>query len=245
MNAGLEIENLKGKIEKSVNDGYNVLIFPEGLRSEDEIRRFKQGAFYLAGEIGADILPMYLHGTGHVMPKGSGFASRGQVDLEIGKRIPASELTSYGPTYPKIAHAVQEEYAAHYQQMKTEIETTHYFHHYVIDKYTYKGIGVERETRRLLKKYDDFSAWIDGYTPVEGKSGGVSVLHAGRGQFSFLFALVHPETEVYSYADTTDDYDMAKACEPLPANLHIRNAMTESVDEARTHVVNLNDILEI
>lgn len=245
MNAGLEIENLKGKLEKSVNDGYNVLIFPEGLRSEDEIKRFRQGAFYLAGEIGADVLPMYLHGSGHVMPKGSGFASRGQVDLEIGKRIPASELTSYGPTYPKIAHAVQEEYAAHYQQMKTEIETTHYFHHYVIGKYTYKGIGVERETRRLLKKYDDFSAWIDGYTPVEGKSGGVSVLHAGRGQFSFLFALVHPETEVYSYADTTDDYDMAKACEPLPANLHIRNAMTESVDEARTHVINLNDILEI
>jgi Acyltransferase./MMPL family. len=245
LDAGEQIEELKEKIEKSVREGYNVLIFPEGLRSEDAIKRFKQGAFYLAGEIGADILPLYLHGAGHVMPKGSGFASRGQVDLEIGKRIPASELMNYGPTYPKIAHAVQREYEAHYQQMKTEIEKTHYFHHYVIDKYTYKGIGVERETRRLLKKYDDFSAWIDGYTPVGGASNEVSVIHAGRGQFSLLFALVHPEIEVYSYADTTDDYDLAKACEPLPANLHIRNAMTESVDEARTHVINLNDILEI
>jgi hypothetical protein len=128
--------------------------------------------------------------------------------------------------------------------MKTEIEKTHYFHHYVIDKYTYKGIGVERETRRLLKKYDDFSAWIDGYTPDDGASNEVSVIHAGRGQFSLLFALVHPEIEVYSYADTTDDYDLAKACEPMPANLHVCNAMTESVDEGRVNVINLTDIIK-
>ena len=28
--------------------------------------------------------------------------------------------------------------------------TTHYFHHYLIGKYTYKGYGIERETRQLL-----------------------------------------------------------------------------------------------
>ena len=74
------------------------------------------------------------------------------------------------------------------------METTHYFHHYIIAKYTYKGIGIEKETRRMLNEHDDFSRLIDGYEPSEpGET--VSVVNAGNGQFPLLFALVHPETE--------------------------------------------------
>ena len=124
-----------------------------------------------------------------------------------------------------------------------EAGTTHDYHHYLIGKYTYKGIGVERETRKLLKRFDDFSAWIDRYQPADGAAKEVTVLHAGRGQFSLLFALVHPEIEVYSYADTTDDYDLAKACEPMPANLHICNAVNMPDGGNRPNVINLNDIL--
>ena len=123
-----------------------------------------------------------------------------------------------------------------------EAGTTHYYHHYLIGKYTYKGIGVERETRKLLQRYDDFSAWIDGYQPADGTAKEVTVLHAGRGQFSLLFALVHPEIEVYSYADTTDDYDLARACEPMPANLHVCGMW--KVEGGMMNVINLNDILK-
>lgn len=102
--------------------------------------------------------------------------------------------------------------------------TTHYFHHYLIGKYTYKGFGIERETRQLLNRYDDFSAWIDGY---KAKSGRVHVLNAGRGQFSLLFALVHPEIDVWSYASDPDDVALAAACEPMPSNLHVCSATAE------------------
>lgn len=102
--------------------------------------------------------------------------------------------------------------------------TTHYFHHYLIGKYTYKGFGIERETRQLLNRYDDFSEWIDGY---EAKSGRVHVLNAGRGQFSLLFALVHPEIDVWSYASDPDDVALAAACEPMPSNLHVCSATAE------------------
>ena len=82
MNARSSIENMEEQLAQAVADGYNVVIFPEGLRSNEGIQRFHKGAFYLAKKLGVDLLPLYLHGTGHVMPKGSGFASRGQVDLE-------------------------------------------------------------------------------------------------------------------------------------------------------------------
>ncbi len=244
-NAGQEVDALKEKMRKAVNDGYSVLFFPEGARGEESLKQFKQGAFYAAGEIGADILPIYLHGTNHVMPKGSGFASRGQVDLEIGKRIPSSELHKYGQTYTKIARVFQKDYLTQLRRMKYNIETTHYYHNYIIDKYTYKGIGVERETRKILKKYDDFSYWIDNYHLPDGQKHEICIIHAGRGQFSLLFALVHPELDVYSYADSNDDYDIAKACEPMPDNLHIRMANKQNDDIDNPYTIDLSNILDI
>ena len=118
--------------------------------------------------------------------------------------------------------------------------TTHYYHNYLIGKYTYKGFGIERETRQLLKHYDDFSEWIDGYTP-ESQSGRVTVVNAGRGQFPLLFALVHPEVEVYSYANDPDDVALAAACEPMPANLHIGSADQQEVTDGP--VIDFEDIL--
>ncbi len=239
-NASCPIEVLKQDVAKAVKDGYSVVVFPEGMRNYDAICRFRQGAFYLARETGADILPLYIHGTGHVMPKGSGFACRGQVDIEIGRRIPVSQLQTYGDTNVKTAHVVQRLYVEQYEQMRREIETSHYFHHYIVYKYTYKGIGIERETRRLLRQYDDFSQWIDDYRPAGDASRAVTVIHAGRGQFSLLFALVHPDVEVWSYADDPDDVAMAMACEPMPANLHICQGGQPGPD---IPVIDFNDIL--
>ena len=103
----------------------------------------------------------------------------------------------------------------------TSTSTTHHFHHYVIGKYIYKGITIERETRRLLRQYDDFSQWID--TPYPSGST-VSVLNAGYGQFSLLFALVHPDVEVHSYTDDADQAALLAAIDPLPANLHVHQS---------------------
>ena len=130
-----------------------------------------------------------------------------------------------------------------YGRNRHEAGTTHYYHDYLIGKYTYKGIGVERETRRLLKRYDDFSLWIDGYRPSEAQP--VSVINAGRGQFPLLFALVHPDIEVHSYAFDTDDAALAAACEPMPQNLHVHYCDNEKAAQeaaAGTQIINLSEI---
>ena len=125
------------EVAKAVKEGYSVVV------SDD--------AFNLARKFDADILPLYIHGTDDVMPEESGLMARGQVDVEIGKRIPATELQKEEvPVYQQ-----------HLAEWSRSIENTHYFHHYIIYKYIYKGIGLEKETRRLLKRHDDFSKWID------------------------------------------------------------------------------------
>lgn len=213
------LEDLRKDIGDAVSRGYNVVIFPEGKRNDGKISRFHRGAFYLAKEIGADILPVFLHGASHVMPKGSGLASRGRIDVEIGRRVPHSELTKYGDTHQSMAHSFYNMYKDHYADMCRRIETSHYFHHYLIYKYIYKGVGIERETRRLLRQNNDYSQVIDNY---DGPSTYI-VENAGHGQFALLMALVHPEVEVNAYCSDADDAAMLSAIVPLPSNLRVLN----------------------
>ncbi len=243
-NAGEPVEVLEQDISRAVRDGYSVVIFPEGLRSDDKIMRFHKGAFYLADRIGADILPLFIHGVGHVMPKGSGLTARGKVDIEIGARIPANQIKEYGVTHLSMANAFHQMYLDHYQELKRKWEDSHYFHDYIIYKYMYKGFGVEKETRSLLKKFNDFSQWIDHYSPMHPSSQNVSVINAGKGQFSLLFALVHPEIDVYSYSSDFDDVALAQACFPLPPNLHISYCEMGQVPEM-SETMNLIDFSEI
>ena len=241
------MESLKAHIAQAIEDGYSVVIFPEGKRNDENITRFHKGAFYLAQEIGADILPIFIHGAGHVMPKGNGFAARGQISIDIEKRIPAHQLQTFGDTHQAIANQFHSMYQEHFCQMRREIENTHYFHHYIIYKYIYKGIGIEKESRRLLRQYDDFSQWIDDYLPTNKDSNIVSVIDAGRGQFSLLFALVHPELEIHSFSFDPDDVALASACEPLPKNLHIHYSEDENTalkTAANSNIIHLSEILK-
>jgi 1-acyl-sn-glycerol-3-phosphate acyltransferase len=62
-----------------IRDGYILLIFPEGTRSETGVMAdFKPSLGYLALTNKCGILPMYLHGTYDAMPKGRYLPKRGE-----------------------------------------------------------------------------------------------------------------------------------------------------------------------
>jgi 1-acyl-sn-glycerol-3-phosphate acyltransferase len=53
-----------------IEDGWNLVIFPEGGRSPDGwTQPFRGGAAYLARRTGRPVVPVYLHGTRRVLPK--------------------------------------------------------------------------------------------------------------------------------------------------------------------------------
>ncbi len=67
-----------------IQAGVSVMIFPEGTRSYDgRIRPFKKGGFVLAINSGVPIVPVVIHGTFPIMPKGSLHINPGAVVLEI------------------------------------------------------------------------------------------------------------------------------------------------------------------
>jgi 1-acyl-sn-glycerol-3-phosphate acyltransferase len=60
-----------------IEEGWNLVIFPEGGRSPDGwTQPFTGGAAYLARRTGRPVIPVYLHGTRHVLPKTAADAAR-------------------------------------------------------------------------------------------------------------------------------------------------------------------------
>lgn len=73
--------------------GYSYLIFPEGTRSRDgNMLPFRRGAFFLAINSGAPVVPITVEGTLDLMPKGSPFAKRGTVRVIFHDAVPVGGL---------------------------------------------------------------------------------------------------------------------------------------------------------
>lgn len=73
--------------------GVSVLIFPEGGRSLEGLKPFKEGAAYIAITAGVPVVPVALHGTLDVLPMHSLNVRPGNVTMRIGDPIPTAHLT--------------------------------------------------------------------------------------------------------------------------------------------------------
>ena len=74
--------------------GVPVMLFPEGTRSKDgQLLPFKDGAFRLAIETGADVLPLAVSGTGTSLPKHSWKFGRAEGRVTVGAPLSTAGLT--------------------------------------------------------------------------------------------------------------------------------------------------------
>lgn len=202
------------RLKKLVNRGYSVVVFPEGTRSETgEIIRFHKGAFQLAQQLHVDILPVFIHGASHVMPKKDFVLREGQLYVEIGKRMAAEIFVNTDPR--EFTSQVHQYYVEHYAEICQQRETTDYVLPFVNYKYLYKGNDVERQCRRNLKLIRRHSAEIDAF-----KEKSITVLNSGIGELAWTMALVHRDAEIYAVENDKDQYLIASHSSYIPDNLH-------------------------
>ncbi len=86
-----------------IRDGYILLIFPEGTRSDTGVMSdFKPSLGYLAMTNKCGILPMYLSGTYEAMPKGRYLPKRGErVSAHLGPYLSYADLVKLGGDKPR------------------------------------------------------------------------------------------------------------------------------------------------
>lgn len=88
------LRSLEEAKEKLAREKPTVIMFPEGTRSETgQLQRFKKGAFVMAIETGAEIIPAAIGGSRAIMPKHSLRIRSGTVTVRFGEPIPVEGLT--------------------------------------------------------------------------------------------------------------------------------------------------------
>jgi 1-acyl-sn-glycerol-3-phosphate acyltransferase len=207
------IENSIDRLSEAVKNGYSIVVFPEGTRSEDcSIGRFHRGAFYLAETLHIDILPVFLHGVGHVLPKKDFMLRQGSITVQVHARITPDD-THFAADYPARTKQVRKYYIDTFAALSRKLETAAYFKSFVLHNYLYKGADIERGVKEEMKKLEE----IDNY---KGE-GPVVIQNNGYGVFSFLFALVHKDIQVIATDSDEDKVALAKSCAGIPKNLTI------------------------
>ncbi len=74
--------------------GMPIVVFPEGERSPTgQMLSFRRGAFYIAMQAQADVVPLAILGTYEALPIGSAHLRRRALRLVVGDPIPVTEFT--------------------------------------------------------------------------------------------------------------------------------------------------------
>ncbi|HET6244631.1 MAG: 1-acyl-sn-glycerol-3-phosphate acyltransferase [Bacteroidetes bacterium] len=161
-------ENTIAKFSERINEGYSIVIFPEGTRSvHGNIGRFHKGAFFLAQELQLDILPIVIHGANYAMTKGHFYLKNSKLTLKVLPRIKPGDLT-FGANYSERAKLIGRYFRQQYAELSADIETTTYFKGMLFSNYLYKGPILEWYMRvkvGLEKNYELF----DRLLPKQGK----------------------------------------------------------------------------
>ena len=230
------IENHVDKLDKLIKDGYSILIFPEGTRSEDcSIGRFKKGAFYLADKLKLDVIPLVIHGIGHVLPKTEFMLRKGKVHIEIGERISPDHPARKGKEILEFSKNMRNVYKKRYEMLAAQIETTDYFRDKVYHNYIYKGPIIERRARKNLKIHQNYQSLISRLP----NKGNILITNCGQGECSLMCALVKKNLLITATEQNKDLLAIAQNCHSIPANLSYK----ENIDEAETYdkILKMND----
>jgi len=92
---------------EALDRGYNVLVFPEGTRSEaGELARFRPGIGMLVKQAHAPVLPVALVGLGELKAKGRGWFRSGKLEIRIGEPLRFGALDAEGTITETLHSAV-------------------------------------------------------------------------------------------------------------------------------------------
>ncbi|MDR0713977.1 MAG: MMPL family transporter [Bacteroidales bacterium] len=229
------VEEAVGLLKEAVGRGYSIMIFPEGTRSGDcSIQRFHKGAFYLAEQLQLDLLPLMVHGVGHIFPKKEFMLRKGTIHVRIMNRITPQDKR-FGNHYSERTKFVSRFYREQYAQWAEEIETAGYFTDLVYHNYIYKGPSIERTVRKNLKRLNK---------TLVGQLAGcrrIGVKNCGYGELALLLALVCKHAVITASEPDGERLAVATHCAAIPHNLHY--IADELPDDRYDRIIDCRELL--
>jgi 1-acyl-sn-glycerol-3-phosphate acyltransferase len=205
------VDNHIEAIKERVAEGYSVLIFPEGTRSDDmTIHRFHKGAFKIAKELSLDILPVVIYGNGNLLSKRQPFYIKpGTIGYRVLERVTFAErgsLCEYRDLCKQVNKSMREEYSKLRERYDTPENDFFYFA--TMANFIFKGPVLEWYMRvkiKMERRYSMFHKLI----PLNAR---VTDLGCGYGPLCFMLKLTSPGRVVTGIDYDRDKIEIAKSC---------------------------------
>ena len=234
-----QIENDLSQVEARIKNGYSIIIFPEGTRSEDGvIKRFHKGAFFLAEKLNVDILPIMIHGTDYTLTKQDQLLKDGQLTVKILPRIKPAD-TNFGNGYVQRTKLVGRYFREEFGLLKKEIEQPKYFREKLKYNYLYKGPLLEwymKIKTRLEKNYQVFHEIV----PVKGK---ILDLGCGYGFMAYMLAFTSEQRNITGVDYDEEKIETANHCFSKTARINFMHADVLNFNFEKYDAVILADML--
>lgn len=237
--ADMEWESLLEKARRKVEEGYSIMIFPEGTRSETgKIKRFHKGAFYLANELGLELLPVLIHGANQVLSKNEFYSKRGTMTTLILPRINLA-AGSYGKVIRQQTKNVLAYFREEYETLRKKVETPAYCKKQIIENYIYKGPVLEWYLKVKVKLEDNYKLY-DELIPNKCL---ITDLGCGYGFLPYLLNRVSPARQFLAIDYDEDKIEIAKNCAIKNENTIFINEDINEYHLSNSDVFILNDVL--
>ena len=195
-------------IRKKNEDGYSVIIFPEGTRSADcKIKRFHKGAFYLADQLNLEIQPILIHGACQRLNKKEFFLRRGRITLKFLDRINMKE-GKYGQDYSEQAKGVLKYMRTEFEIMKPVLESPDRLKYNLINRYIFRGPVLEWYLRIKLVLEKNYNL-INDIIPRQGI---ITDIGCGYGFMSVMLALTSDKRMISGIDYDEDKIITAQNC---------------------------------
>jgi len=229
------ISLLKGKVE----EGYSIVVFPEGTRSvAGKIKRFHKGAFFIAEKLSLDVLPVLIHGTADCIRKGEFSLRSGKITLKYLDRIPIDDK-SFGDNYSDRTKSICNYFREQYKGLKKKQETPNYYKDRLIKNYIYKGPILEWYLRIKLKLENNY-IYINDLIPHKAR---IADIGCGYGYVSYLLGFISEERQIVGIDYDENKIITAQNCFSKKENIHFEFADISQYNLTENDVFLLVDIL--
>ncbi|MCV9932261.1 1-acyl-sn-glycerol-3-phosphate acyltransferase [Flavobacterium sp. LS1R47] len=203
-------EGLEGGLEhlrKKIDEGYSLMVFPEGTRSEsNQVKRFHKGAFYLAEHFNLDIIPIVIHGTSEVLPKGDFIIYDGAITVTILDRITPENL-AFGKNYTEKTKQISTYFKSEFKKIREQLEGADYFKKMILTSFNYKELEIINSVKKNLNTNLETYYLLNKHINLKAK-----ILHLSNdyGQLDLLLTLQEPQRKVDSYTTDEEKHAVAK-----------------------------------
>jgi len=222
-----------------IAEGYSLALFPEGTRSKDgKIGRFHKGAFYIAQQLGVDIIPVLVHGTRNCISKGSFVVRDTTFTIKVLARIKQT-VTKYGGSYQEKTKLVRNLLIKQYAILDEELLTPDFQYKRVVDNFLFKGPLLEWYMKVKLRMEGNYKVFHE-LVPHDGI---IIDVGCGYGFLDYMLAYLSSRRKIIGIDYDNEKIEVAENGFDKPANLQFIHANIIEFPVSEANCVIFSDVL--